>query len=181
VKPRIAGVIFLLVLSASKAQAQSNAAAPAAPLPSAVPTVVSGPEQPIPFSHKAHAGTLQLPCEFCHIMSRSGETVAIPRATMCMQCHQTMDAGDPGAQKLAAYAMTGAPIPWVRVYQLPSFVRFSHKTHVLHGESCQDCHGPVAERVQLYRETDLSMAGCINCHRAKKANIDCDTCHTLQQ
>jgi Zn ribbon nucleic-acid-binding protein len=142
---------------------------------------VRGPEQPVPFSHKQHAGTLKLPCEFCHAASRSGGTVAIPQTALFMQCHQTIGTDKPGVQKLATYAKSNAPIPWVRVYELPSFVTFSHKTHLLHGATCQQCHGPVAERVQLYKETDISMAACVNCHRAKQASIDCDTCHMLNQ
>lgn len=144
-------------------------------------SLLRGPEQPVPFSHKQHAGTLQLPCEFCHAASRSGETVAIPQTALCMQCHQTMSTDKPGVQKLATYAKANTPIPWVQVYELPSFVTFSHKTHLLHGATCQQCHGPVAERVQLYKETDISMAACVNCHRAKRASIDCDTCHMLDQ
>lgn len=147
----------------------------------ATPAVLPGPLQPVPFSHKQHAGTLQLPCEFCHTISRSGETLAIPRAAMCMQCHQTIDTGNPGVQKLSAYAKSGTAIPWIRIYQLPSFVNFSHKTHLLHGATCQECHGHVQERVQLYKEADISMAGCIRCHTAKKASTECDTCHALQQ
>ncbi len=147
----------------------------------AAPTSLRGPVQPVPFSHKQHAGTLKLPCEFCHTTSRSGETVAIPRAALCMQCHQTMDTDNPGVQKLTAYSKSNAPIPWVRIYELPSFVTFSHKTHLLHGATCQQCHGSVAERVQLYKEIDISMAGCVSCHRAKKASVDCNTCHMLDQ
>jgi hypothetical protein len=147
----------------------------------AAPAPLRGPVQPVPFSHKRHAGTLKLPCEFCHTASRSGETLAIPRASFCMQCHQTMDTNDPGVQKLTAYAKSNTVIPWVRVYQLPSFVSFSHKTHLLHGATCRQCHGPVEERTRLYTETDISMAGCVNCHRTSKASTGCDTCHSLEQ
>ncbi len=147
----------------------------------AAPAQPRAPVQPLPFSHKQHAGTLKLPCEFCHAPSRSGETVAIPQAAACMQCHQTIDTGNPAIQRLAIYARDKATIPWVRLYQLPSFVTFSHKFHLQHGATCQECHGPVAERVQLYKETDISMAGCIKCHQAKKAPTGCDTCHTLEQ
>ena len=166
-------------LAPSAAPAQNSAAGTSGT--TGQEAALRGPEQPVPFSHKQHAGTLQLPCEFCHATSRSGETVAIPQTALCMQCHQTMGADKPGVQKLATYAKTNTPIPWVRVYELPSFVTFSHKTHLLHGSTCQQCHGPVAERVQLYKETDISMAACVNCHRAKQASIDCDTCHMLEQ
>ncbi|HET9088067.1 MAG TPA: cytochrome c3 family protein [Acidobacteriaceae bacterium] len=145
------------------------------------PAPLEGPVQPVPFSHKQHAGTLQLPCEFCHAPSRTGETVKIPQAAMCMQCHETMATSNPGVQKLASYAKDNRTIPWVRVYELPSFVSFSHKRHLKAGATCQQCHGPVAERVQLYQESDISMTGCMNCHRAKNASIGCNTCHMIDQ
>jgi hypothetical protein len=143
------------------------------------PVVAGGPGQPIPFSHQQHAGTLQLSCEFCHTPSRSGETLVIPQAAACMQCHQTIATASPGIQKLANYAKTNATVPWVRVYQLPSFVSFSHRVHMEHGNTCAECHGQVARRDRIYKETDISMAGCLNCHREKKAAVECDTCHTL--
>lgn len=178
------GAILLLALVPWTAQTSLQAPAPApaqnnATLPAEPPN--SGPVQPIPFSHKQHAGTLKLPCEFCHALSRTGETVAIPQATMCMNCHQTMDTSDAGVQKLAAYAKSGSTIPWVRIYQLPSFVTFSHKTHLTHGITCQQCHGDVAQQVRLYKVTDISMAACMKCHQATKASISCDTCHQFQQ
>jgi predicted CXXCH cytochrome family protein len=143
------------------------------------PVAASGPEQPIPFSHKQHAGTLQLSCEFCHAPSKSGATLVIPQAAVCMQCHQSVATANPGVQKLANYAKTNATIPWVRVYQLPSFVTFSHRVHMEHGNTCTECHGEAAQQDRIYKATDISMAGCINCHRQKNAAVECDTCHTL--
>ncbi|MGO8720853.1 MAG: cytochrome c3 family protein [Acidobacteriaceae bacterium] len=69
----------------------------------------------------------------------------------------------------------------MRIYELPSFVSFSHKTHLAHGVTCQQCHGQVADQVQVYKAMDISMATCIACHRAKQASTDCDTCHMLEQ
>lgn len=140
-----------------------------------------GPVQPVPFSHKQHAGTLKMPCQYCHTLSRSGETLLIPQASFCMQCHQTIATDNPGVQKLAEYAKTDRTIPWVRIYELPSFVSFSHKVHLEHGATCEECHGAVAQRVRLYKESDISMATCVNCHRAKQASTDCSTCHMLEQ
>ena len=140
-----------------------------------------GPEQPVPFSHKQHAGTLKMPCEYCHTPSRSGETLMIPRASFCMQCHQTIATDNPGVQRLAEYAKTDRTIPWARIYELPSFVSFSHRVHLQHGVTCEECHGQVAQRVRLYQESDISMATCVNCHREKQASTDCSTCHMLEQ
>jgi hypothetical protein len=141
----------------------------------------SAPEQPIPFSHKKHAGDLAMPCEFCHAPSPSGESLLIPSVSKCMSCHQTVAANSPAIQKLASYAHDHAPVPWVRVYQLPSFVNFSHKVHLDHGNTCQECHGLVAQRDQMFQEVGISMEACISCHRAKKAQTECDTCHEPQQ
>ncbi|MGH9616509.1 MAG: cytochrome c3 family protein [Acidobacteriaceae bacterium] len=162
------------------ATAQNSAAAPG-PAPTTSPEAVQGPVQPIPFSHKEHAGTLKLPCEYCHAPSRSGETLKIPQAAFCMQCHQTMATENPGVEKLAAYAKSNALVPWIRVYQLPSFVTFSHKTHLSHGITCEQCHGQVADQVRVYKAMDISMGTCIKCHTARHASIDCNTCHMLNQ
>lgn len=135
------------------------------------------PVQPIPFSHKAHAGTLKLQCKMCHPNPDPGETMTIAKPAACMQCHSAIKADSPAIQKLVQASQSGRPIPWVRVYELPSFVFFSHRTHLEKGNTCQDCHGPVAERDRLYREVDLSMGGCMNCHRMKKASLDCSFCH----
>jgi predicted CXXCH cytochrome family protein len=148
---------------------------------SAAPPAVQGPAQPIAFSHKVHAGTVKLPCETCHTLSKSGQSLTMPQAPLCMQCHQTIATDKPEVQKLTALSKGGQPIPWVRIYQTPSFVRFSHKMHLDQKNTCKECHGDVSEQDQLFKATDISMAGCLSCHNLKKANTGCDTCHTLEQ
>ena len=135
------------------------------------------PEQPVPFSHKHHAGTLKLQCKMCHPSPDPGESMTIAPATVCMQCHSSVKTESPHIQRVAAAAKAGTPLPWARVYTIPGFVFFSHRAHMEKQNTCQDCHGPVAEREKLYRETNLTMGGCIECHRAKKASVDCVFCH----
>jgi Cytochrome c7 and related cytochrome c len=149
-------------------------------VPSEEKAAASAPEQPLPFSHKNHAGMLGLPCQTCHLQSRSGEAMSIPQAKTCMTCHQTIATEKPAIQKLTEYAKSGATIPWIRIYSLPSFVSFSHKTHMDHGNTCQECHGAVATRDRLFKETEPSMGWCVNCHTVKKANTACDTCHVQE-
>jgi Zn ribbon nucleic-acid-binding protein len=81
-------------------------------------------------------------------------------------------------QKLQAYAKQNRDIDWVRVYQIPSYVSFSHRAHLKAGASCDTCHGAVAQRTALFREKDISMGFCMDCHRAKQASIDCSYCHS---
>lgn len=139
------------------------------------------PVQPIPFSHKTHAGTLEIECETCHSNPDPGEAMTIASPSDCMQCHAAIKTDSPAIQKLARAADEGQQIDWVRVYEIPSYVWFSHRTHLEAGNQCAECHGPVAEREQLSREGDISMAGCVNCHLAKGSSTDCSYCHEPMQ
>ena len=138
------------------------------------------PEQPLPFSHKTHAGALKLACRLCHTNPDPGATEGIPPAGTCMQCHSTIKTGSPAIQKLAAYSHDQKPIPWVRVYEIPDYVNFSHRTHIAAGNTCEDCHGKVTESDRLSREKDISMTGCLLCHQAKNAGTGCTFCHDPQ-
>jgi formate-dependent nitrite reductase cytochrome c552 subunit len=94
-----------------------------------------------------------------------------------MQCHSAIKTDSPAIRKLTAYFNNKRPIPWVRVYEIPDYVTFSHRAHIKAGNTCEDCHGKVAESDRLSRETDLSMGGCLNCHKTKNAGADCTFCH----
>jgi hypothetical protein len=135
-----------------------------------------GPEQPIPYSHKQHV-VLGLACKDCHRNSDPGADMSLPASANCMRCHRTIRTDSPAIQKLASYDRNRQEIPWVRVYKEPDFVFFSHKSHLDAGGKCEDCHGQVAHRDRLFVETDLSMAGCLNCHRERNAGVGCEYCH----
>jgi hypothetical protein len=136
-----------------------------------------GIEQPLPFSHKQHAGTLKLACKMCHPNPNPGESMTIAGAATCMQCHSAIKTDSPAIQKLAQYAKEQRPVPWVRIYEIPSYVNFSHRTHLEAKTACEDCHAKVVERDQLWKQGDISMGGCMKCHQAKKVSIDCTFCH----
>lgn len=135
-----------------------------------------GPEQPIPYSHKTHLA-MGLKCANCHTNPDPGEIMGIPPESKCMACHQTVRTESPHIQKLAAYVKDNKPIPWVRIYRIPGYVYFSHRTHTTAGFACQLCHGPVAERDAMRKEVGISMGDCMDCHRRNKASIDCKFCH----
>lgn len=46
------------------------------------------PEQPIAFSHRQHAGDLQISCLYCHFGAETSPHAGIPAASVCMTCHQ---------------------------------------------------------------------------------------------
>lgn len=140
----------------------------------------AGPVQPLPFSHKTHAEKAKLQCKTCHPNADPGERMTIAPVTTCMACHTSIKTDSPAIQKLTEAAKAKRNIQWTRVYEVPGYVSFSHKAHIQAGGTCQECHGPVATRDQLFRETDISMGGCMACHRQKGASIDCIYCHEPQ-
>jgi hypothetical protein len=135
------------------------------------------PEQPIPFSHKLHASQ-GIACQQCHPMPDPGDFATIAKPPVCMACHNTVKKDSPHIRKLAAFHAESKRVPWAPVYRIPDWVLFSHRKHLgASGVQCEDCHGPVREREVLRREKDLSMAACMDCHRAKGASNDCLFCH----
>jgi len=139
------------------------------------------PKQPVPFSHKHHAGTLKLACKMCHPNPDPGERMLIASTTVCMQCHSSIKTDSPHIQRITALDKMKRPVKWEQVYAVPSYVNFNHKLHLAKGNTCQECHGPVAEREEISKETDISMAGCIACHKEKKAGIGCAFCHEQKE
>lgn len=65
----------------------------------------------------------------------------------------------------------GKPIEWVRIHKLPDYVYFNHSAHVNRGISCQSCHGDVNKMEVVYQAQSLSMAWCLDCHRAPENNL----------
>lgn len=156
----------LLVLMLLYAQSQDPAPPPKRP----------GPTQPIPYSHKTHLA-MGLQCKGCHTSPDPGEMMGYPEEKVCMGCHSSVKKESEHIQKLTEFAKSEKPVPWVRVYRIPSYVFFSHKAHVDAGAKCETCHGPVAQRDVLAKETDITMGGCMDCHRKNKASNDCGFCH----
>jgi hypothetical protein len=50
------------------------------------------PEQPIAFSHRQHAGDMQISCVFCHFGAENSRHAGIPSASVCMTCHRFVTA-----------------------------------------------------------------------------------------
>jgi hypothetical protein len=159
---------LLLVAGALVAQA------PGLPVIKPVPP---GPEQPIPFSHKTHAAE-GLECAACHTMPDPGYFAEIAGTDVCMGCHLEVKTDSAAIQTLAEAHRAGKQIEWKPVYAIPDFVYFSHKEHVeTAGAQCAACHGDVASQDVLAKERNISMPGCISCHRATNAPVECDFCH----
>jgi hypothetical protein len=73
------------------------------------------PEQPIAFSHRLHAGELQIACLYCHAGAERSRYAGIPAASVCMNCHRyfTASARALAAEDAAAEREGRAPRPVV--------------------------------------------------------------------
>ncbi|MCC7342045.1 MAG: cytochrome c3 family protein [Bryobacterales bacterium] len=50
------------------------------------------PVQPIAYSHRLHAGELQIDCQYCHVAASSSRHAGIPSGSICMNCHKQVKA-----------------------------------------------------------------------------------------
>ncbi|MHC4937927.1 MAG: cytochrome c3 family protein [Planctomycetota bacterium] len=168
------------------------------------------PTQPIAYSHRLHAGELEIDCLYCHTAAERGRHAGIPSAGVCMNCHQAVTAtrATVVAEEKAAkeedrafeapvsselrklYRALGLnderkrdpsirprPIEWVRIHKVSDFVAFDHRSHVAAGVDCQECHGPVETMERVRQHATLLMGWCVDCHKERRATLDCGACH----
>lgn len=138
-------------------------------------------DQPLPFSHKIHAGDNKIDCQYCHIYARRSWVAGAPPVRVCMGCHTTVATDLQVIQKLTKYWEDKTPIPWRKIHDVPDFVRFPHFKHVNAknetfpaGVSCQQCHGPVQdmEVVQVANPEFGTMGWCLSCHLTVPGTVE---------
>ncbi|MCK5486728.1 MAG: cytochrome c3 family protein, partial [Desulfobacterales bacterium] len=131
-----------------------------------------GPEQPIPFSHRLHAGVKEIQCQFCHPYVGYSNHPGIPPVEKCLYCHNYIIPKHPEILKEHEYFNANSPVPWVKVNYLAEHVVFNHQRHIRSEIECQECHGEVQKKDRL-QGVEFKMGFCVECHRKKKANLDC--------
>jgi predicted CXXCH cytochrome family protein len=141
------------------------------------PSLGVGPEQPIPFSHRLHAGVKQIDCRFCHNTVERSANAGIPAVEKCLYCHNYIIPEHPQISKLHRAWRTGQPIRWRKVTELPEHVYFSHQRHIRRGEQCASCHGPVETLDRVRQVNEMTMGFCLTCHQNREAPTDCWVCH----
>ena len=124
------------------------------------------PSQPIAYSHKLHAGQMEIDCKYCHNSAEKSKHAGIPSVNVCMNCHNQIHEGAQyGTQEIskihtaAGYDKSSKtynldeygerienPIVWNKAHNLPDHVFFSHAQHVHPNTAnidCRQCHGHV--------------------------------------
>lgn len=147
------------------------------------------PEQPIKFSHKLHAGQMNIDCQYCHVGPEKGRHATIPAASICMNCHSVARKDKPEIIKLTEFYDKGNPIPWKQVHKVPDYAYFNHSVHVNKGIDCAKCHGDVKRMDKIVQVRSFIMGACIDCHRnaekelpelagkINKGPMYCSACH----
>lgn len=158
-----------------------------------LPNIHTGyqPEQPISYSHRLHAGYLNIDCQYCHTGVEESRHATLPPLQTCMNCHNLVQGSTEQAkeniQKLinAWDGGNGDGVKWKRVHNNPDFVYFNHMTHVriahyvddngqhrkdekgnpVKGIDCEVCHGDQKTVGVARQYQPLTMGWCINCHR----------------
>ncbi|MEM9185714.1 MAG: cytochrome c3 family protein [Planctomycetota bacterium] len=133
------------------------------------------PKQPVPFSHKLHAGELKMDCRYCHNTVDQAAHAAVPATNVCGNCHGGQVVN--GTAKTAIHINSiklkpvrdsladGESVEWERIHDLADYVYFNHSVHVNRGVSCVECHGRIDKMEKVYQSEPLSMSWCLECHR----------------
>ena len=124
------------------------------------------PQQPVPYSHKLHAGDLGMDCRYCHVGVERSPVAMVPATQTCMNCHTQIKKDSEKLLPVRESYATGEPVEWVRIHHSPDFVYFNHSIHVNSGVGCETCHGRIDQMEVVYQAKPLNMAWCLDCHRA---------------
>ena len=150
------------------------------------------PEQPVKFSHKLHAGSMQIDCKYCHTGVDKSRAASVPSVDICMNCHTLARTDKPEIVKLTSFYKENKPLEWKRVHRVPQFVYFNHSAHVNKDIDCVNCHGDVRAMEIVGQVNSFTMGACLSCHRQPekkisnyeeiKANLkkgpeNCSACH----
>jgi hypothetical protein len=144
----LGGALFELIADSSYATRQGDAR-----------------EQPVPFSHAHHVGSMGIECRYCHTGVENGPHAMVPPTKTCINCHSQIWINSSTLEPVRESYRTNESIKWTKVHDLPDFVYFNHSIHVKKGVGCETCHGRVDRMPLMYQNASLEMRWCLECHR----------------
>ena len=101
------------------------------------------PKQPVPYSHKLHAGDLGMDCRYCHTGVERSAVAMVPPTQTCMNCHAFIKKESALLAPIQQSWADGSPVEWVRIHKIPDYAFFDHSAHISAGVGCSSCHGRV--------------------------------------
>ena len=136
-----------------------------------------GQEQPIPFSHRVHAGVKEISCLMCHPgAADSGPRAGVPPLQTCMLCHEHIIIALP-ADAEERLRLRRGPARRVGAGQRRCRTSSTSTTRCTScdGIDCGHCHGDVKGMDRVKRLRRVQMGFCVQCHRDNGASHDCLT------
>lgn len=145
--------------------------------------------QPIAYSHKLHAGELQIDCQYCHTYAKRSKHAGVPSTQICMNCHgfapngqgrvdptKVKEGGSPELYKLLSYNY-GAEEAANKISKGDATV----KQAVLDAATITDDHGTshLIEQgpIPWVKVHDLPDFVTFTHKRHVKAGLACQECH----
>jgi hypothetical protein len=131
------------------------------------------PEQPIAFSHKQHAGKLEISCLYCHSGAENSRHAGIPAASLCMNCHSLVTA--PRDRVLQEYREAqqerrpARPVVTEELRKLYDAVGLDDKL--------QPDPARKARPIEWVRVHKLPAYTCFDHRSHTAAGVDCQHCH----
>lgn len=129
------------------------------------------PKQPVPYSHKLHAGDLGIDCRYCHTGAEKSAVAMVPPTATCMNCHSQVKKDSAALEPIRKSWADGSPVEWVRIHKIPDYAFFDHSAHLTAGVGCSSCHGRVDQMITVRQDQPLSMGWCLDCHRNPTPNL----------
>lgn len=131
------------------------------------------PEQPIAFSHRLHAGELQISCIYCHSGAETSRHAGVPAASTCMNCHRFVTAPY-GALLAESEEASKAKRP-----PPPIFSPELQKLYDALGldEKMQPDPKKTQHPIVWTKVHNLPAFACFNHQAHVQAGVDCQHCH----
>ena len=141
-------------------------------------------QETLAYNHRAHVAA-GANCVYCHPGVTRGPVAGVLSTAKCMGCHQSVQVAEEKQDKvdvLLAHWDEGKPLRWMKTFDQPDFVYYSHQPHIAAGVACEECHGNVGEMTHLEQTIRHNMGFCLSCHRQQapekvKRLETCSTCH----
>jgi len=129
------------------------------------------PEQPVPYSHKLHAGELGIDCRYCHTGVETSSSARVPPTQTCMNCHSRIKTTSLNLHLVRESWAENKPIEWIRIHKTPDYAYFEHSAHIQAGVGCESCHGRIDQMVEVSLSQPLNMEWCLDCHRNPQGHL----------
>src|ERR1700688_3393895 len=72
-------------------------------------------EEPIPFSHAHHVGSMGIDCRYCHTSVDNSDYAVVPPTKTCMNCHSQIWIDSPTLEPVRESFRTNTSIKWTKV------------------------------------------------------------------